>query len=133
MTRRSAVCLMSLLMLMLTLTRAPVSRADVPKGVQAEVDFLLGYLDVSGCRFYRNGSWYDAKAAQAHLRGKYQYLSERSQINTAEDFIEKAATKSSFSGQPYQVGCKGEATVVSNQWLRAVLARFRASRLLLKG
>lgn len=106
----------------------PVVQAEAPKGVQVEVDFLLGYLAVSGCQFYRNGSWYDAKAAQAHLRTKYQYLSARNQISTTEDFIDKAATKSSFSGLPYQVGCKGEVTAYSGQWLHALLARFRAPK-----
>jgi len=102
--------------------------AETSKSVQVEVEFLLDYVDASGCQFYRNGSWHDAKTAQAHLRSKYQYLSAKSQINSAEDFIEKAASQSSFSGQPYQVGCTGEAITFSNQWLRTVLARFRASR-----
>jgi hypothetical protein len=105
----------------------PSAWADAPKNVQIEVDFLLGYINVSGCQFYRNGSWYDPQEAQAHLRTKYQYLSARNQISTTEDFIEKAATKSSFSGQAYQVECKGEPTTFSNQWLSAALARFRSS------
>jgi hypothetical protein len=63
--------------------------------------------------------------AQAHLRDKYKYLTARNLINTTEDFIDKAATESSISGQPYEVRCKGGATVRSNQWLRDELARFR--------
>lgn len=103
--------------------------SETPQNARAEVEFLLGYVDVSGCQFYRNGSWHDSKAAQAHLRSKYQYLSSRRQIDSAEDFIEKAATKSSFSGQPYQVGCPGEAVASSNRWLHTALNRFRASHL----
>jgi len=45
-------------------------------------------------------------------------------INSNEDFIGKAATASSFSGQPYEVRCNGGATLTSNQWLRNELARF---------
>ena len=113
------------LVLMLGLTLAPVARADPPTNVQIEVNFLLGYLEGSGCDFYRNGTWHDSKAAQAHLRDKYKYLAARNLFNTTEDFIEMAATKSSFSGQPYKVRCNGGATVTSNQWLRDKLARFR--------
>ncbi len=111
--------------LMLGLLLVPVARAEPPTNVQIEVNFLLGYLEGSGCEFYRNGTWHDSKAAQAHLRDKYKYLMTTNLINNTEDFIEKAATKSSFSGQPYKVRCNGDATVTSNQWLRDELARFR--------
>lgn len=111
--------------LLLGLLLAPVARAEPPTKVQIEVNFLLGYLEGSGCSFYRNGSWYDAKMAQAHLREKYNYLAARNMINTTMDFIEKAATESSFSGQPYQVKCIGTAVVASSQWLLDELARFR--------
>lgn len=111
--------------LMLGLSLVTVAHADPPINVQIEVNFLLGYIDGSECEFYRNGVWHDAKAAQAHLRGKYKYLAATNLINTTEDFIERAATKSSFSGIPYKVRCNGGATVTSNQWLRDELARFR--------
>lgn len=111
--------------LMLGLLLVPIARAEPPASVQMEVNFLLGYIEGSGCEFYRNGTWHDSKTAQAHLRDKYKYLVARNLINTTEDFIEWAATESSFSGQPYEVRCNGGATVTSNQWLRDELARFR--------
>jgi hypothetical protein len=52
-------------------------------------------------------------------------LAAKDEIDTAEDFIEKVATQSSLSGQPYQVRCRGSEAVTSNQWLRDVLARYR--------
>jgi hypothetical protein len=103
----------------------PIARAQPPTGVQVEVNLLLAFVGASGCDFDRNGTWHDAKAGQAHLRDKYEYLVARNQINSAEEFIEKAATKSSFSGQAYEVRCNGGATVTSNQWLRDELARVR--------
>ena len=111
--------------LILGLLSAPVARAEPPTSVQIEVNFLLGYLEGSGCEFYRNGTWHDSKAAQAHVRSKYKYLVMRNQVNTTEEFIERAATESSLSGQPYEVRCKGAASVTSKQWLRDELARFR--------
>jgi|SRR5450755_443462 len=111
--------------LMLGLLLAPVARAEPATKVQIEVNFLLGFVEGSGCEFYRNGTWHDSKAAQEHLRDKYKYLVASNLINTAEEFIERAATESSFSGQPYEVRCKGGATMTSNQWLRKELARIR--------
>ncbi len=106
----------------------PLAHAAVPGDTQTEVDFLLGYLAVSGCEFNRNGSWYDAAAAQAHLREKYAYLAALHRIGSADDFIEKAASESSISGTPYQVRCQGSAPVASRKWLTDELVRYRSRR-----
>lgn len=111
--------------LMLILLSAPVARAEPAVNVQIEVSFLLGYIDGSGCQFYRNGTWHNAKEAQMHLRVKYQWLKARNQINSTEDFIQKAATQSSFSGAAYAVTCQGGASITSRQWLSDELARLR--------
>ena len=113
--------------LILGLLWVPVARAEPSARVQMEVNFLLGYIEGSGCAFYRNGSWHDAKTAQAHIRDKYKYLAARNQINSAEEFIEKAATKSSLSGEAYEVRCNGGLPLTSNQWLRDELVRLRTS------
>jgi len=64
--------------------------------------------------------------AQDHLRKKYDYLAARDRIVTAEDFIEKAASESSFSGIPYEIRCGGECTTVATSiWLLGILARYR--------
>ena len=68
--------------LMLGLLLAPAVHAEPPTNVQIEVNFLLGYVEGSGCEFYRNGTWHDSKAAQTHLRDKYKYLGARNQILT---------------------------------------------------
>ena len=112
--------------LVLGLLLAPLAYAEPPTNVQIEVNFLLGYIEGSGCDFYRNGSRYDSQAAQVHLRDKYKYLVARNLMNSTEDFIERAATESSFTGQPYEVKCNGGATITSNQWLREELVRLRS-------
>lgn len=111
--------------LILALMLVPVARAAPPAMAQTEINHLLEFVGSSGCEFYRNGSWYDAKRAQAHLRSKYQWLVARDQINTVEDFIEKAATRSSLSGRPYEVRCGGGEAVPSNRWLRDEMTRYR--------
>jgi len=105
----------------------PPARAAPPAVAQDEINYLLGFVGQSGCRFYRNGIGYDSQQAQVHLRGKYDYLAKRNLIQTAEDFIERAATKSSLSGMAYSIQCNGGPVVTSNQWLREALARYRTS------
>jgi hypothetical protein len=99
--------------------------APLPQ-VQLDVDFLLAGIGSSGCAFYRNGSWSDAPAAEAHLRSKYRSLAALGSIETTEQFIERAATRSSVSGQEYAVRCGGGPAVSSRQWLLDLLARHRA-------
>lgn len=103
-----------------------MAHADVPVPVQNEVNYLLGYIAGSGCEFYRNGSWYDSNKAHAHLRGKYKYLAGKNLADTTEHFIERAASESSLSGNPYQIRCGTHAAVTSQQWLREKLVELRA-------
>jgi Family of unknown function (DUF5329) len=99
--------------------------AEPPRTAQIEIHYLLSYIATSGCSFYRNGSWYDASRAKAHLQAKYNYLAARNLIGSTEDFIEKGATKSSISGQPYRIKCGTGREVASGEWLREVLVRYR--------
>jgi hypothetical protein len=122
MNRRQAT-VMSLILGLLLL---PPARATPPAIAQTEINYLLASVESSGCQFYRNGSWYDSKMAQEHLRSKYELLAARAKINTAEDFIELAATKSSLSGRPYEIRCGGGMALTTNQWLHEVLVRYRA-------
>ena len=119
--------LSSLLCLVLALALAPVARAVPPAIAQTEINYLLGFIENSACQFFRNGSWYDGRRAAAHLRDKYEMLATADRIHTAEDFIEDAATKSSLSGQPYQVRCGGDEAIATNQWLHEILTRYRAN------
>jgi hypothetical protein len=112
--------------LVLALVLAPVGHAAPPAIAQAEINYLLGSIENSACEFFRNGSWYDGKKAAAHLRDKYALLAAGQRLQTAEDFIEEAATKSSLSGQPYQVRCGADKALDTNPWLREMLARYRA-------
>jgi hypothetical protein len=107
------------------LSCGPFAHATPPVIAQTEINYLLGFIERSGCMFYRNGSWYDATQAQAHLRSKYDALATMGRIVTAEDFIEQAATKSSLSGEAYAIRCNSGPAVTTDQWLRDALARYR--------
>ncbi len=112
----------------LNLAQAPVARSEPETTAQDEVNYLLTTMGNSGCEFYRNGSWHDARAAEAHLRGKYARLAAANHSATADDFIDRAATRSSLSGLEYGVRCGLSPVISSSSWLHELLARYRAAR-----
>ncbi|MEG1680763.1 MAG: DUF5329 family protein, partial [Stenotrophomonas sp.] len=61
----------SLALIALPATAAPSA------ATQREITGLMHALETSGCRFQRNGTWYDAVAARGHLQRKYDYLLKR--------------------------------------------------------
>ena len=90
-----------------------------------EIASLIGALDGSSCRFQRNGSWHDAAEARAHLQRKYDYLLKKDKVDTAEQFIERAASRSSMSGQPYRIACPGQPEQSAASWFGARLQALR--------
>lgn len=105
----------------------PVIASPLPPAVRQEVIALLQRLEVSGCQFNRNGTWYAAPEAKTHLMRKLDYLEKNAAILTAEVFIERAATRSSTSGAAYQVRCGKANEQPSAVWLLHELALQRAS------
>ncbi len=95
--------------------------------VRAEIDAMLARLQDSGCEFNRNGTWYKAEAAKAHLLRKLDYLEGKTNLQSTEQFIRLAGTSSSMSGRAYQVRCPGTVAIPSAQWLASALAAIRAS------
>jgi hypothetical protein len=98
-----------------------------PASVRGEIDAMLNRLEASGCQFQRNGRWHDGARARSHLLDKLAYIEKRGTVQSAEQFIELAASRSSVSGRPYQVRCGGEGAVDSRQWLGEQLSRIRAA------
>ena len=117
---RGTICL-ALLVLSATLALA----SELPPTARAEIDALLSKLEASGCQFYRNGTWHTGAEAKDHLRLKLDYLVKHDRIASAEEFIEKAGTKSSLSKRAYKVACPGQEEQPSAVWLGAALRVFR--------
>lgn len=113
------------LLLAASLWVTPLHADPVPAQARAEIGSLLSKLAASGCRFKRNGSWHSAAEARTHLQRKFDYLAEKSMVNSAEQFIELAATRSSMSGRAYSVQCGDEAAVPSGMWLASQLRAMR--------
>jgi hypothetical protein len=114
-------------LVIVALAQSPRAVPAPPGAAVDEVGYLLGFIDHSGCKFYRNGTWYDSHRAQSHLRDKYNYLAARNRIKTAEDFIEQAATRSSMSGIDYQIQCGAGPAQPSHRWLTTALQEYRSS------
>jgi hypothetical protein len=118
----------SLLAVLLLVAASLTALADpAPPVARAEIDALLTKLQSSACEFNRNGSWYNADQAKSHLQMKLRYLEDRNLVQTAEQFIERAATGSSMSGKPYLVRCSPSAPVESSVWLTTELKAVRAA------
>jgi hypothetical protein len=90
-----------------------------------EIASLIGALDGSSCRFERNGTWHDAAEARAHLQRKYDYLLKKDKVDTAEQFIERAASQSSMSGKPYRIACPGQPEQSAASWFGVRLQALR--------
>ena len=110
----------------LALCAATASVAAPDANARAEIESLFARLAASPCQFHRNGNWHDGASAAKHLHAKYDVMVERQMITSTESFIERAATQSSMSSQPYLVRCQGAAPVPSAEWFRAELRQLRA-------
>jgi hypothetical protein len=99
--------------------------AGIENNAEKEILHLFEYLQKSNCKFSRNGSWYSSYEALKHLETKYRYLMNKELINTAEQFIDRVASRSSISGQSYLVICGDTKPVQSSDWFTGELKRFR--------
>lgn len=69
---------------------------------QARIQRLIAYVEAqSTIRFVRNGSAYSSKDAATFLRRKFEKMGEH--VTTAQQFIEQIASKSSTTGEVYQI------------------------------
>ncbi|MFT7286660.1 MAG: hypothetical protein ACI87W_000768 [Halieaceae bacterium] len=98
---------------------------------EAEIEYLLSAIGNSGCTFIRNGSSHSPENAEAHLRKKYER--GRKYASTAEKFIERLATASSWSKKPYTMRCVDEEATPTGDWLRRKLLNYRQTPLNSKG
>jgi hypothetical protein len=115
-----------LLVLLPSAFAATVFAAPLPPAARAEIDGLLSRLEASACQFNRNGTWYPATEAKSHLLRKLKYLEDRGLVQSAEQFIERAASSSSTTGRPYLVRCGTGAPVQSGTWLLSQLQGMRS-------
>lgn len=109
------------------LTTGPALAGPTPAPVRAEINALMARLESSGCQFFRNGDWHSGAEAKTHLLRKLDAVEGKATVAKTEQFIELAATRSSSSGQAYQVRCGQTAPVPSATWLGSQLQSLRAA------
>jgi len=102
---------------------AGAARADTAR---TEIEALLVAVGQSGCAFVRNGEEHSPTDAEDHLRLKYRRGARYA--DTAEHFIERLASKSSWTGRPYTVRCPEAPEQPASTWLHGLLRAQREAR-----
>ena len=92
----------------------------------AEIEYLLTALGQSDCIFIRNGKEYSSMEAESHLRMKYER--GRKYADSADQFIDRLASNSSWSGKPYYIQCPGEDQQQTSAWLTQRLAQYSVGK-----
>jgi hypothetical protein len=89
---------------------------------QAKIEQLIeAVANLEGATFIRNETEHSAAEAAEHLRTKWN--AARDQITTARQFIDEIASKSSLSGEPYQIRFGDGTTVTAADFLNQELAK----------
>lgn len=112
-----ALVLVSALLVPLLATADALPAVERTK-IEALITFVEKLPDAS---FVRNGKSYDAKTAAKFLRGKWRDRAD--EVRSAEEFIQRVATKSSTSGKPYLVRYRDGREVAAAALLREELRR----------
>ena len=90
--------------------------------MNAEIDHLLEAVAGSGCTFIRNGKEHAPDAARDHLAMKRKR--GRRYFDSADEFVERIASRSSLSRKDYMIRCEGNLQT-AKAWFSAVLADYR--------
>lgn len=98
------------------------ARGGAGETMDAEIDFLLEAVVASECVFIRNGRAHEAAAAREHLQMKRER--GRRHYDSTEEFIERIASRSSWTGEPYRIRC-GDDEQDAGAWFGRRLASFR--------
>ena len=112
------------MMLVACLTSAPralAAPAIEPSGETAKIEQLIKHVrEMKDTKFIRNGKAYDGGAAAEHISAKWSKAKD--QVKTAREFIDKCASKSEASGEPYKIRFKDGREQTASEYLNAQLA-----------
>lgn len=127
--RRREMRMVIALMLLYSLVGVMATIAGAESGndnLENSINYLIDFVESSDCIFIRNGREHTAKDAVAHLQKKYQYFKD--EIQSPEDFIRLAASKSLISGKPYWIKTANGMKLKLKNWLLKALEIYRAKR-----
>lgn len=89
-----------------------------------KINYLLNIIEKSKYTFIRNGENFSGVEAADHLRTKLDYA--YNEIETAKEFIEHLATKSSMSGEYYLVVINKKKHRLG-KWLTGKLKNYKSN------
>lgn len=95
---------------------------EKPATEKQKIEALIKNIEgLKDAKFVRNDREYDAQAAGKFLRGKWS--ANESDIKSAVQFIDKAASVSSTTGKPYKIRFKDGKEIKTGDYLRAELKK----------
>jgi predicted RNA-binding protein with PIN domain len=112
-------------LLALVLGASALAAQATPSAAEGKlIDTLIQRVSqMSAMVFVRNGSEYNAADAAKHMQAKYDHF--RKELVTAEDFIERCASRSEMTGQAYKVKLAGGTVRDANEFLNNELRALR--------
>jgi hypothetical protein len=87
--------------------------------------FLQAIGQENNLVFIRNGREHSVSQAVSHLRRKLK--SSKDKLQTAEEFIDNVASKSSISGKPYLIRRPGGSNEEAGPYFRQLLAEIESA------
>jgi hypothetical protein len=117
---------LGVLLLLVWMAHAAGGEASaLPDSERRLIEALITSVEqLRDARFIRNGKDYSAPDAARFLRTKWE--SREAEVRSAQDFIEKVATRSSTTGRPYLIRHADGREQPSAELLRARLSELRA-------
>lgn len=112
-------------LLMLLLGASALLAHATPSATEEQlIDSLIQRVGkMSSMIFLRNGSEYRAADAAKHMQAKYDYF--KKELVTAEDFIQRCASRSEMTGQAYKVKLQDGAVHDASEFLNGELRALR--------
>jgi hypothetical protein len=119
--RRHVLCLIG------ALAGVGTASAELGPAERARIERLIRYVESrKDVRFVRNGTEYSCNDAAKFLRKKLDSMGEH--VNTAREFIDQIASKSSTSGQPYAIRFSNGHTEPAAKFLQDELKRMDSGK-----
>ena len=108
--------------LQVTVAVSALYAASLPDSEKKKIEALIeSVASAREIRFVRNGRAYDSATAATFLRRKWQ--ANASEVSSARDFIEKIASFSGTSGNPYLIRRKDGSEITSREFLFGQLTK----------
>ena len=114
------------IVLLLTLVAASFAHAQqLPAAERQKIEALIKQVgELNDARFIRNSSVYEPAIAVRFLRGKWN--AKDAEVKNVRDFIDKVASKSGTSGNPYLIRFNDGKEIPSREFLLAELEKLES-------